>query len=244
MNTTFTTVTWAVTAGVAAYAAWSVIRALRADSRRLAALRRELPKLGFAELDRTDPELNKRLLQIYPLASKHRTVDRAWKLEEPGCCLYVVDFWGAPGVGDGDRTSSLTEGCVLLASPSLRLPRFRVLPRIDLPSALPALARRWREYVDSRLGGPVELDNVPEEFEQRYTVTAEDPAATREFLKTQLLRELGQARHRIIEAADDMFTYLRREPEFPGHRTKPPEIATLVAEARSVCRLFQGANTE
>jgi hypothetical protein len=45
--------------------------------------------------------------------------------------------------------------------------------------------------------------------------------------------------YRILEAADDMFNYMRREPEFPGRAAEAPEIAMLLNEARELYGMFQ-----
>jgi hypothetical protein len=237
-NPFFTFVGWSIPVALA-LAAWAVIRALRADSHRVASLRRELPKLGFRALERSDQELNERVLRLFPSASRHRTIERAWVRDNPGKRIYVADFWTAD-TGGGDRTSTMvTEGCVLVVAPGLHMPRFRVLPKIDITDALPAFARPWRQYVDARLGGPITMEDAPEEFGQRYTVTGEDAAAIRQFLSAQRLRELGSLKYRTLEAGGDMFVYLRREPEFPGHPVQAPDIATLVEEARLLCDVFQ-----
>jgi hypothetical protein len=224
----------------AAYALWSVIQSLRADSRRLAVQREQLPKLGFFMLDPAEPELNERILRFFPWASRPRAVRRAWMRDDPECRLYVVDWEGTSGFGgEGQGGGSTQVGdCVFVVSPSLRLPRFRIHPKVDLSGLLPGLFRRWQQHVEKRLGGPVKLDDMPAEFDQRYTVTGEDAAAIHQVLKAPQLRQIGQLKHRVLEAGGDMFSYMRREPEFPGRVPKQPEILALLEEARILHDMF------
>jgi hypothetical protein len=216
---------------------------IRARKHQRAARAEQLSKLGFIMLDPSEPELKERVLRLYPWASRPRPVERVWMRDEPGCRFFVVD-WVSSGVGAPDQSSdTLVEGDVLVVSPSLHLPRFRMRPRIEGSGLLMALLRRWRQYEEKRLGGPVRLDDISTEFARNYSVTGEDATALRQLLTTSQFHEIGRLKHRTLEAKGDMFSYWRYKPDARDYpMQKLVDVVTLLNEARTLYGLFQGGN--
>lgn len=218
---------------VAALVVASLAWRKREVDRRRTAMEGSAAALGLEPVDATDPDLNERFARLQRECIYLPKIALAWKREEADGRIYLLELW----IEEENTPRRIVGGHVLVVSPRLAMPRFGILATFDLPGIIPGLVRQFQGYVADRVGR-VPVENHPE-FNSRYTVVGEDPAAIRQFLTESRLRELARLKHRRLEAGGDMFSYSRPETGSPGDPALDDRFGELLDEARLLCRIFQ-----
>lgn len=205
------------------------------ERRRRKKMERAEVELGLETVDKSDPELNERFARLQRQHLHPPHIGLAWKREESNGRFYVIVLW----VDTANEGYQLQGQCVMAVSPRLSLPRFGLLPKVNLTGIIFRVLRRAQEYTVNRLGR-VPIEGNPE-FDRQYDVVGEDKAAIQQFLTEPRLRELARLPYRGLEAGGDMFRYSRWRT-FTGNKNQCADLSELLDEARQLCRMFQSGD--
>jgi hypothetical protein len=160
--------------------------------------------LGFSPLE-VDPALVEKIAAVYrglhDTAGRYELRNVSRKPFNDGEC-YLFDL---VHVGKHDNSYPETQA-VAIFSPALRLPRFALLPKLDMEGAAARLANQAIEWLVSKLGPRVSFPGCPD-FERRYLVGAPNPQAVSDFFTPAMLNYLAHTSQFTIRADQDGFIF-------------------------------------
>ncbi|MBE0699636.1 MAG: hypothetical protein IH586_22150 [Anaerolineaceae bacterium] len=160
--------------------------------------------LGFSPLE-PDPALVETISTIYrglhDTSGRYELRNVSRKHINAGEC-YLLDL-----IHISNHESSYPETqAVAILSPALHLPRFALLPKLDMEGAAARLANQAIEWLIAKLGPKVDFTGCPD-FDRRYIIGAPDPQAVSDFFTPALLNYLAHTSQFAVRANQDGFIF-------------------------------------
>jgi hypothetical protein len=207
---------------------------ISSEKKRLTRKKNAILALGFHPLENPDPALLKQLLSLYTKHEKQKLSLRNWyQRRESDYLLYLYEVWD-----EGSNDNHLHEEWGLaMSSLHLNLPRFSLIPKIDMPGKFAGLVNRFLEKLTVQGSLKIEFaDHLP--FSRRYMVTGQDELAVRKFFNPRLLNRLSDTSFLLVDGDKNLLTFSKYDLEQGKRNGKKEHLNSRLQEARSFFQLI------
>jgi hypothetical protein len=222
--------------GIAAFAGvgLAIYRLVAAERERKAERAREAGARGFRPVVPPDPAVVARIVALHRRPGRDSLeVRELYSRDAGGYALYLFDLADT----SSESTDLVCDRAVAIVAPSLGLPRFSLVPQLQLDGRLARLTNWLIQRLPAAAGGErVEFPSPPA-FQQRYTIRADDEPAVRRFFTAERLGRLAETRHWMIEGQGEMLTLNQLELG-PARRREPGHLADRLRDAERVWAIF------
>lgn len=221
---------------VVAFFAIAITGAIRKQKQRIAEKTQILASLGFQVVHPPDPGFVERVVRLRTRwGREHYRVSflahrKSWEDE-----AYVFDLWRR----SGKNTRLVGENSMAFVSSSLHLPRFSLIPRVELPKFVSGLVDSLTQKLLSKRGGRVEFPGNPP-FAEEFIVAGEDHDAIRRLLSGQIVDFLTSHKNYQIEADGDMVMISAAQFGKKTSRPSPDSLHRTFSEATALFELLMG----
>jgi hypothetical protein len=193
--------------------------------------------MGFQLVKEVDPSLTDRIIQFYKKSKgQNLRVRNVFERSESDATLYLFDLLDY----SGESVNYLADGAIMVVSPSLRLPRFSIYPKLGDRSHVSGWADALLEKIATRQMDQIVLGKNPY-FEKNYFLTGENEAEVREFLTEYILSHFNDQKFWRIEAGGDLFTFSNLDSRRNIDAGSPLELRDRQQEALSLFELFRAS---
>ena len=207
---------------------------ISSEKRRQARKKEAILALGFQPLDKPDPALVENLLALYTKRESQKlTLRHMYQRRENDYLLYLYEVWSESS-NDNDLHE---EWGLAMVSPYLNLPRFSLIPKVDMPGKFAGLVNRFLEKLTVPGSIKIEFpDHLP--FSRRYMVTGTDETAVRKVFTTILLNRLSDTSYLLVEGNKHFLTFSKHDLENRKRNGKIEHLSNRLQEARSFFNLM------
>lgn len=183
---------------------------------------------GFIPLPQPSSQLSERIIGLYLNSRRKRfKISGVSSKVFPDGELVLFDLKET----SGDDDTQLADQGLMIVSPYLDLPRFSLVPRLELGGKLAEYANRFVLWAASSAGKPIEsMGHV--EFDQRYWASGKDHQAIRRFLTPDRLDRLASLQNLNLEAGGDCFAFTRTilgAPTAKNSASEPPDLSQTIS---------------
>ncbi|MBD3402838.1 hypothetical protein GF420_08075 [candidate division GN15 bacterium] len=160
-------------AGLIIFAAMLTVRRSREK------MEMKLQQAGFFRMPQLDPELKKRVERL--ISQRHRKVfmSRMYRYSGSNAEIYLAD----------PNSSTVNDERIAVRSSNINLPRLLLFPKLPFGGKLVGALMKLGESAISDGLPRVDMSAFPE-FDKRYMLFGEDPAAVRDYFTDQLVDAL------------------------------------------------------
>ena len=212
----------------------AVFGMITSEKKRLARKKESILALGFQAIDNPDPSLLTHLIALYTKRESQKLALRNfYQRRESESLLYLYEVWNESS-GDNDLQE---EWGLAMASPYLNLPRFTLIPKIDMTGRLASLVNRLLEKVTVQGNVKVEFTDH-QQFSSRYLVTGKDESAVRQLFSDRLLKRLSDTSYLQADGDQNFLTFSKYDLKRAKQKGKMEDLANRLEEARSFFKLM------
>jgi len=206
--------------------------AITSERKRKKKKQETLLSLGFHPVRELDSGLLDTLKLLYQKRDHQKLELKEFYTRKTGDYdIFLYEVWD----NSGNDTDLQDAWGLAIQSPYLDLPRFTLVPRIDMPGKFASLANRFIEHLVSKQAHKIVFDQyVP--FSKRYMVVGENESAIRQFFSDRVLDRLSETEYWQVDADHHLFTY----SQFEFKRGKQPgNLEQLNQRLENIKNLFQ-----
>lgn len=159
---------------------------------------------GFTPFADPSSQVSRRIVGLFENPRrKQLKLTNLWLKRFPDGEMYLYDLKET----SGDSDDQLATQDLLFVSSYLHLPRFTLVPRLDIDSKLGEMFDQFMRWAVS-VGGTKPLRPLGNpEFDEHYWVSGPDHAAIRQYLSSDRIAWLANTRSYHLEAEGDAFTF-------------------------------------
>lgn len=207
----------------------TVFGMISSEKNRQARKKESILALGFQAVDNPDPSLLTHLIALYTKRESQKlSMRNLYQRRENDYLLYLYEVWSESS-NDNDLHE---EWGLAMVSPYLNLPRFSLIPKVDMPGKFAGLVNRFLEKLTVPGSIKIEFpDHLP--FSRRYMVTGTDEAAVRKVFTTILLNRLSDTSYLLVEGNMHFLTFSKHDLERRKRNGKIEHLSNRLQEARS-----------
>lgn len=207
----------------------AVFGMITSEKKRLARKKESILALGFQAIDNPDPSLLTHLIALYTKRESQKlSLRNLYQRRENNYLLYLYEVWT-----ESDEGQDLQEKWGLaIASPYLNLPRFTLIPKIDMTGRLASLVNRLLEKVTVQGNVKVEFTDH-QQFSSRYLVTGKDESAVRQLFSDRLLKRLSDTSYLQADGDKHFLTFSKYDLKRKRQGSKKEQLSDRLEEARS-----------
>ncbi len=207
---------------------------IRRERKRIAEKSALLSSMGYQVLDRPDPAFVERVRSLRTRWGRERyqvrfcAVRDSWEYSS-----YVFDLWKR----SGKNTRLSGENSMAFVSSKHAMPRFSLMPQIEVPGMLSGLLETLTTKLLSQWGGRVEFPENPT-FAERCLVAGADHDAIRRVLSGPVMDYLLSHNRFHIEAENDMVMVTEADFERRKASRQTRDLNETVSEATALYELL------
>lgn len=188
---------------------------------------------GFTPFDDSSSQVSRRIMGLFENPRrKHLELSHLWLKRFPDGEMYLYDLKETSGESD----DQLADQDLLFVSSYLRMPRFTLIPRLDVNGKLGEMFDHFMRWAVSAGGfKPLESLGNPE-FDDRYWVSGPDHAAIQQFLTPDRLAWLADTQSYHLEAEGDAFTfnYAMYGGQQAGRSAAQPDLNQKISQGMQI----------
>ena len=228
------TVTLLIVAVIIGLFALIVYGMISGEKKRLIRKKEALGALGFQAVENPDPSLLTHLISLYTKReSQNLALRNFYQRRESDSLLYLYEVWNESS-GDNDLQE---EWGLAMASPYLNLPRFTLIPKIDMPGKFAGMVNHFLEKLTVQ--GKIKVEFSDHQlFSQRYLVAGDDETAIRKLFSSRLLNRLGDTSYLQADGDKHFLTFSKFDLKRGKQKGKMEDLANRLEEARSFFNLM------
>lgn len=208
-------------------------RAIQRERQRIAEKSQLLSSLGYQIADPPNPEFVRRVIGLRSRWGHDRfrvrfcAVRQSWDYTAS-----VFDLWRT-----GKNTRLAGENSVAFVSSKLQLPRFSLIPRMELSGFVSGLVDSLTTKLVAQRGGRVEFPGNPV-MQEKFIVTGGDHDAIRATFSGQVADFFNTRNHYQMEADNDMLLISAAEFGRRKVRQSPEDLQKTIAETTAFFELL------
>ncbi len=193
---------------------------------------------GFHLVDLPEAELVQRLISLHQKREHQRLGIKDLAVRnESDFRFYTYDILDTSG-NDSHRHE---EWVLAILSPYLKLPRFTLIPKIDMPGKLASLANHFLEKLTVKHAHKINFDSH-EQFSRRYMVTGNNDEDIRRLFNEQVLNHLSNTIFWLVEGDGDLLTFSRFQFNRQGNKNRMENLGEKINEGRSLFNMMVQAS--
>jgi hypothetical protein len=219
-----------IVAGVLSIMGFFVYQMFTAEKRRKQQKNELRTFHGFHLVDSAEAAFIQRLISIHQKHPRQQLQIKDLAVRnESDFRLYTYDV-----LDTGGNDSHLHEEWALtIVSPHLNIPRFTLIPKIDMSGKLAKLANHFLEKFTPKDAHVIKFDHH-EQFSRRYQVTGNEEDAIREIFTTGVLNQLSNTTFWFIDGEDDLLTFSKFQFNAGARKNNVEELGEKINECQSL----------
>lgn len=210
----------------------AIVYSIRSSARERARHAQAALAAGFTPLPSPPPETSARIIKLYEKPGRTRfKLQNLSKKSFPDGEIFLFDLEET----SGEDNTQLASQDLLFVSRHLQMPRFSLVPRLDVGGKLGQAANRLVLWANAGRGTLFEPTGHAE-FDRHYWVTGPDREAMCGFLTPDRLERLSGARYYNLEAGGDAFAF--SSMQFPPPQRGSAPVPDLNEKIRCGMQVF------
>jgi hypothetical protein len=228
------TVTLLIVAVIIGLFALIVYGMISSEKKRLIRKKEALLALGFQTVENPDSSLLKNLITLYTKRESQKlSLRNMYQRRENNYLLYLYEVWSE--TSDGQELQE--KWGLAMVTPYLNLPRFTLIPKIDMTGRFASLVNRLLEKVTVQGNVKIEFTGH-QQFSSRYLVTGKDESAVRQLFSDRLLKRLSETSYLQVDGNRNFLIFSRYDLKRGKQKREMEDLTSRLEEARSFFKLM------